>query len=90
MGFRDKLKRLERQTRGEVISVPQQDGTTVRFPTSALKEAFLVNVDRLRGEDVAPHPLSLAIQNAAQREQWHNTFYDMVEVNQDLEDLSEP
>ncbi len=89
MGLRDKLKRLERAAEGEMVVIPQADGTTARFPTSAFEEAFLRNMDRLRGEDVPPHPLSVAIHNAERREQWHDTFYDMVEVNQDLEDLSE-
>lgn len=87
--LRHYLKNLERQTRGEEIRIPQQDGSTARFPTSALEEAFLRNMDRLRGEDVPPHPLSIAIQNAASREQWHDTFYDYTEVSEDLDDLSE-
>jgi hypothetical protein len=46
-------------------------------------------MDRLRGEDVPPHPLSVAIQNAAYREPWHDSFFDYMEVSEDLEDLSE-
>jgi hypothetical protein len=89
MGLRDKMRRLERAAEGEVIIIPQADGTTARFPSSALKDAFLVNVDRLSGEDVEPHPLSVAIQNAAHREPWHDSFFDMVEVGENVEDLSE-
>ena len=87
--LRHHLKNLERQTRGETIAIVQKDGTTARFPTSALKDAFLINVDRICGEDVEPHPLSVAIRNAAHREPWHDSFFDMVEVSENVEDLSE-
>ena len=87
--LRHHLKYIERQTRGEMVVIPQADGGVAKFPASALEEAFLRNMDRLRGEDVPPHPLSVAIQNAAQREPWHDTFYDYTEVSEDLEDLSE-
>ncbi len=73
-----------------MLVIPQAGGTVKRFPTSALKEAFLTNVDRLRGENLDPHPLSVAIQNAANREEWHNSFFDIVKVGKDLKDLSEP
>jgi hypothetical protein len=33
------LKRLEREARGEMIEIPQKDGTEARFPTSAYAEA---------------------------------------------------
>jgi hypothetical protein len=49
----------------------------------------LKSLDRLCGEDVEPHSLSLAIQNAAYREQWHDSFFVMVEVSERVEDLSE-
>ncbi len=88
--LRHYLKRLERATRGKEIRIAQQDGSVARFSQEDLKDAFLRNCDRLRGEDVPPHPLSLAIQNAVQREQWHDSFYDYVGVTEGLEDLSEP
>ena len=88
--LRHYLKSLERQTRGKEIRILQTDGSIARFSEADLKDAFLVNVDRLRGEDVPPHPLSLAVQNAVRREEWHDSFYDYVDVTEDLEDLSEP
>jgi hypothetical protein len=90
VGLRDKMRRLERAAEGEVIVIPQAGGTVKRFPTSALKDAFLVNVDRICGKDVEPHPLSVAIQNAAHREPWHDSFFDMVEVGENVADLCEP
>jgi hypothetical protein len=34
-------------------------------------------------------PLSVAIQNAAHRAAWHDSFFDMVEVGEGIEDLSD-
>lgn len=90
MGLRDALRRLRKESKSELIEIPQTDGTVARFSQEDLKAAFLVNVDRLKGEDVEPHPLSVAIQNARHREPWHDSFYDMVEVSDEVEDLSEP
>ena len=90
MGIRDRLRRLQRLSEGEMVVIVQQDGTTARFPEAALKDAFCRNMDRLRGMDVEPHPLSVAIQNAAHCEPWHDSFFDMVEVGENVADLSEP
>ena len=90
MGLKDALRRLRREARGELFEIPQTDGTVARFSQEDLKAAFLVNVDRLKGDYVEPHPLSVALQNAARREEWHGSFYDMVEVGDEVEDLSEP
>ena len=46
MGLRDRLRRLE-EAEGEVVFVPQPDGTVKRFPQSALQEAFMMNMKRL-------------------------------------------
>ena len=95
MGIKDQLRRLERACRAELITIPQTDGTSKRFPPSALEEAFLRNVAflsaRANGETPPePHPLRLALQNAARREDWHDTFFDMLEDDGPVEDLSEP
>lgn len=58
MGLRDKLKRLEREARGEFIEIPQQGGTVKRFPQSAAREALLALID---GRD---HPLAQAARNS--------------------------
>jgi hypothetical protein len=60
VGLRDRLGRLEREAEGDLVFVPQKEGTVKRFPRSALQESFLTNMRRLRGEDVPPHPLGLA------------------------------
>jgi hypothetical protein len=67
MGLRDKLRRLERASREELVDMPQQDGTVARFPKSAYKEAFLNAVDRLGAGEAAPprHPLLEAAANSS-------------------------
>ena len=94
MGLRNRLKRLERVSKAEMVSIPQLDGSIARFPRSALKEAFLRNMDflhaRANGEEPPePHPLQLALWNAAQPEPWHETYYDLIEDSGPVEDLSE-
>ncbi len=89
------MKRLEHAADEELITVLLRDGTVERFPSSALEEAFLRNVDFLRaranGEPLPePHPLQLALQNAARREPWHEALFDMLEAGGGpVEDLSE-
>jgi hypothetical protein len=63
------VRRLERDSQGEAISIVQLDGTTARFPKSDAGESFLHEANRLRaiarGEDPGePHPLVLARRNA--------------------------
>ena len=86
--------RLERLERGNTITIVQKDGSVARFPQSALKEAFLRNMDFLHAradgeEPPEPHPLQLALQNAATRESWHDSYVDMIEFTGPVEDLSE-
>ena len=77
------------------ISIVQRDGSVARFPREALVTAFLANMDALRaraeGEELPePHPLHVALKNAAVRETWHDTFFDMFEDTGPVDDLSEP
>ena len=94
MGFRDKIKKLERLAERDVIEIPQKAGSVARFPQSAYKEAFLRNIAILRAranreEPPEPHPLSLAVRDAAHRESWHDSVFDMLGETGDIEDLSE-
>jgi hypothetical protein len=89
------LRRLERGGKEEMIAIEQRDGSTARFPRTALREAYLSNMDALAarsdGEPLpVPHPLCRALQNAARREPWHETFFDMFEDTDPVPDLSEP
>ena len=91
MGFRDKVKRLERLAEGDVIEIPQQDGTVARFPQSASADAVLNFFDRLgAGEDAPPeHPLLAAARNSSDL-WWRSSFYAVDEdVTRPIEDLSE-
>ena len=90
MGLRDRLRRLEREAEGEMVFVPQGDGTVERFLQSAPQESFMTNMKRLRGEDVPHHPLGVA---AAQSPDpgWSRSLYSAAwtETVAPVEDLSE-
>ena len=74
MSIRDRLRRLERESAGDMVFIPQPDGPPARFPKSAPQDSFVVNMRRLRGEDVEPHPLGVAAARSPDPE-WHKTFY---------------
>jgi hypothetical protein len=93
VGLRNRIKRLERDARGEMIEIPQQDGTVKRFPESAAKDAFLNAYERLgAGEDAPPeHPLSTAARNSSDPN-WSESFYATCgpdEWTKPVKDLSE-
>ena len=70
------MKRLERDTREEMIEIPQQDGPVARFPQSAGMEAFMNLMERLgAGEDAPPeHPLIEAARSSSDTE-WSESIY---------------
>ncbi len=88
MSIRDRLRRLERASEEDMVLIPQPDGPPVKFPESALKDAFLINVRRATGEDVPEHPLSIAAARSGDLK-WMGTLVGRVEVSQDVEDVSE-
>ena len=93
MGLRAWIKRLERDAQGEMIEIPQRDGTVKRFPQSAAKEVFLNAYERFgSGEDAPPeHPLSAAARNSSDPA-WTESFYATGEPDEwtkPIEDLSE-
>ena len=73
-----------------MIAVPRPDGTRVLFPKGAAQESFLVNLRRLKGEDVEPHPLGVAAARSPDPE-WSKSFYaaSWVDVVRPPADLSE-
>jgi hypothetical protein len=81
VGLRDKLRRLEREARGEMIEVPQRVGPVKRFPQLAASEALLALID---GHD---HPLAQAARNSPAPE-WSRSFYSSSPMRE-VEDLSE-
>ncbi len=90
MELKDKLKRLERAAEGEMVSIPQQDGSVKRFSQSAMQEAFVNECRRLGGEDLPVHPLILAAANSSEAEWRDSGFAEMhVEGDDPPEDLSE-
>jgi hypothetical protein len=90
LALRDQLRRLQKRVGGGTVSIPQRDGTVARFPEAALQDAFLVNMQRLRGRDVPPHPLGVAAAQSPDLE-WSRSMYsaDWVEIVTPPEDLSE-
>lgn len=91
MALRDRVKRLEKETEGGTVFIPQRDGTAKRFPEADLLESFTTNMKRLRGEDVPPHPLALAAA-ASPDPEWSRSMYSAawVTIVTPPEDLSEP
>ena len=90
MGLRDRLRRLEKKAEGEMVFVPQEDGMVKRFPQSALQEAFVTNMKRLRGENVPHHPLGVAAAESPDPE-WSRSFYSAAwtDIDAPVEDLRE-
>jgi hypothetical protein len=67
--LRSWIRRLERDSQDEQISIPQTDGTVARFKSDAWKDAFVHEAERLRaihrGEDPGEaHPVTVAKRNA--------------------------
>jgi hypothetical protein len=93
VGIKGRLKRLERLAEGEMLIIPQQDGTVARFPQSAAADAYVNFFDRLgAGEDAPPeHPLIEAACNSSDPE-WRGSFFaveDPDEWTKPVQDLSE-
>jgi len=74
MGIGDRVRKLERVSKRDAVYIPQEDGTVKSFPETALKAAFLTEVDRIRGEDVPEHPLTTAADNSSDPN-WSNSFF---------------
>lgn len=67
MGIKGRLSRLERAAGVEMISIPQEDGTTKRFRAGSVMQAFRNMTKRGRahyhGEELPPpHPLTVALR----------------------------
>ena len=93
MGLRGKLKRLERLAEGEVVVIPQVDGSVRRFPEYELREAYSNSMERLgSGNDAPPeHPLIEAARNSSDPK-WTGSFFavnDPDDWTKPIEDLSE-
>ena len=97
MGIGDRVRKLERVSKREAVHIMQPDGTYKSFPQSALKAAFLTEVDRMCGADIPRHPLTEAVSTSSDPN-WSNSFYSPMSVvdrngneidPRDVEDLSE-
>jgi hypothetical protein len=88
-----RLRGLELAAEGEMIAIPQLDGTVKRFPQTAGMDAFLNLMDRMgAGEDAPPeHPLIAAARNSSEPK-WANSIYAVEDPGawtDPVEDLSE-
>ena len=93
MSLRQRLKRLEAEAEGEMITVPQKDGTVARFPPGAGMEAFMNFMDRHGAGNEAPpeHPLIAAARNSSDPK-WAGSFFAVEDPEgwtRPVEDLSE-
>jgi hypothetical protein len=89
LALRDQLRRLQKRVGGGTVAIPQRDGTVARFPATALQDAFLTNMQRLRGENVPPHPLAVAAA-ASPDPEWRQSAYSAdVTIVTPPENLSE-
>jgi hypothetical protein len=86
---RGRLRRLERLAEGNVITIPQRDGTVRRFPEGALKAAYVNAFRRGCGEDLPEHPLSAAARNSPDPQWRDSVVAGPEEVPGHVEDLSE-
>ena len=76
MGIRDRLRKLEEEAEGQVLIIPQREGTVKRFPPGAGKDAYMNMMDRLDAGEVAPpeHPLIEAARNSSDPKWLHSFF----------------
>lgn len=93
MGLRDRLRKLEEAAEGEVLVIPQRDGTEARFAPGAGEEAFMNLMERMgAGEDAPPeHPLIAAARNSSDPK-WSGSFFaagDADDWTGPIPDLSE-
>ena len=88
--MRDEVRRLKRDAEGNVVTIPQRDGTVRRFPEHALKDAYINVCDRMGAGDDAPpeHPLIEAARNSSDP-QWSSSVYVVDgDLTAPIEDLS--
>jgi hypothetical protein len=76
------IKKLEREGRGEEVIIPLEDGTEARFPHSDLKEAFVNEMRRLKGEHVDIHPLTLAMTYSSDPNQRNSALASLTGVDE--------
>ena len=72
-----------------LVSIPQLDGSVLKFPQSALEEGFINECRRLQGEDLPIHPLTVAAANSSDPE-WSRSAFAEMHTDGPVEDLSEP
>ena len=82
--LRSWVRRLEKDAQGEMIEIPQNDGTVARFPQSVAAEAFLSLCER------RDHPLLQAARNSSDPSFSGGVYATDPTEMRNVEDLSEP
>ena len=79
MGLRSRLQKLEREAEGEMLAIPQRDGTVKRFPPGAGTDTYMNLMDRLGAGEQAPpeHPLIEAARNSSEPKWFHTHLYQI-------------
>ena len=101
MGLRGRLKRLEREARGDLVRVDQRDGRVLYFERMEVLEAlFLHSYDAALGRPPEPSEVMEALEGATPESRRAveelgegGTFYDLEPHDPTappVEDLSEP
>ena len=93
MGLKGHLRRIQKLARGEMIEIPQNDGTVAYFHQYELLDAFANLVDRMHapeGELPEEHPLLIAARSSSDAK-WAQSIYSSTDemFTADLENLSE-
>ena len=91
--LKGRLRKLEEELTGEMITIRQRDGTLRRFPPGAGEAALLNFIERIgAGEDApAEHPLMETARNSSEPK-WAGSFFAVNDPDkwvQSIEDLSE-
>ena len=82
------MRRLQRLSEGEMVCIPQADGSVRKFPASDLEAAFINECRRLRGENLEVHPLTIAAANSSEPE-WYRSAFAEMHAEEEITDLSE-
>jgi hypothetical protein len=90
MALRDTLRRLQREVEGPIISIPQRDGPPLLFRQRELAPAYLVSLERERGNAEIDHPLCAAARNSSDPVWAEGAWAGKPPEDGPVEDLSEP
>jgi hypothetical protein len=92
MALSDRVRRLQKLARGDMVAIPLPGGTVEYFHGYEAQDAFSNMMERMRapeGERPPEHPLLKAARNSTDPK-WAETVYSSDESLLAAEDMSEP